>query len=74
LCELQDDSVTSVNWIQRVSSYKRHSSPIPYLRKTGFTSRRGHKSRAGPDLGCPNSASPAYHDGPYGSGWRSCLE
>jgi cell division cycle 20-like protein 1 (cofactor of APC complex) len=72
LCELADDSVTSVNWIQRVS----HPAPFSFriLTYAGLTPRRWNKSGSSPDLGCADSASPAYHDGPHSSRWRTCVE
>jgi cell division cycle 20-like protein 1 (cofactor of APC complex) len=60
LCELTDDSVTSVSWIQRVSC--NPEVRLSFLISSGLTPRYWHQSRVCSDLGCDNTASVANHD------------
>lgn len=73
LCELPDDTVTSVNWIQRVRNLINCLTDVMLI-DLGFTCCDRHKQRFCPNLGCTNTASPANHDRPHSTCWRSCLE
>jgi cell division cycle 20-like protein 1 (cofactor of APC complex) len=72
LCELADDSVTSVNWIQRVSSQIK--PPPTSLTHLGLAHCDWHKSRPSADLGRKYSTSITDDDGPHSACRRSCLE
>lgn len=73
LCELSDDSVTSVNWIQRVSCNQTILIEAPNI-NTGFAYCYRDQSRTGTDLGCTNSAASPYYDGSHSSRWCPCVE
>lgn len=75
LCELKDDTVTSVSWIQRVSSHSQHpaSESIvnahlgnPYLNR--------HRQGTGTDLGCRALSASPHHGWSYEPCRCSCLE
>jgi WD40 repeat protein len=61
LCELPDDTVTSVSWIQRVSTFR----VIERSDSIGFTHCHWHKQGIRADLGRGGVPAAEDHDGPH---------
>jgi cell division cycle 20-like protein 1, cofactor of APC complex len=76
LCELQDDTVTSVSWIQRVSSFPCGLcvNKIQSNSDTGFTSCYWHKSWLCSNMGRQRYKKVKNNDRTYRKSWRTGLE
>jgi len=63
LCDLPDDQVTSVNWIQRVSvAEKVHC--LNAHQSLGLSRRHRHEQRICPNMGCRTATAITDHDRP----------